>query len=346
MQLVRSSDGTEIAYENSGDGPALIIVTGAFCDHTSPATLATALAKRWTVVAYDRRGRGASGDTAPYAVEREIEDLEAVISATGEQPFVYGHSSGARLALDAAAAGLPMTRLAVYEPPLRLGPPTASAATLQSRVEQLLEAGDRAAAAVMHLRESGTPEHVIEFMQQAPWWPRMEALAPTLPYDEAITGDLTIPYERLGRIDVPTLVLGGAKSDPEWLKALRSAADAIPGSRYAVLDGQDHVPADDALEPVLTDFFHDRCALSSRRWAARTVLAHAFRMPTMDSTSLLAARPDLAAGRRLSSPALSWDGDSRRRGFRGSASCSPGGQLTCTTAARCRQWLRRYDRPG
>jgi pimeloyl-ACP methyl ester carboxylesterase len=257
MQRVRSNDGTEIAYESSGDGPALIIVTGAFCDHTSPASLVTALAKRWTVVAYDRRGRGASGDTAPYAVDRELEDLDAVISATGERPFVYGHSSGARLALDGAAAGLPMTRLAVYEPPLRLGP-SPSAANVQSRVERLLENGDRTAAAVLHLRESGTPEHVIEFMQQAPWWPRMEAFAPTLPYDEAICGDLAIPYERLERIDVPTLVLGGANSDPDWLKALRSTADAIPGSRYAVLDGQDHVPADHALEPVLTGFFQDR----------------------------------------------------------------------------------------
>jgi pimeloyl-ACP methyl ester carboxylesterase len=257
MQCVRSSDGTEIAYESSGDGPALVIVTGALCDHSSPAALVTALAKRWTVVAYDRRGRGASGDTAPYAVDREIEDLAAVISATGQSPLVYGHSSGARLALDAAAAGVPMARLAVYEPPFR-SEPSPSAASVRSRVEQLLEAGDRSAAVVLHLWSSGTPEHVIEFMQQAPWWPRMESFAPTLPYDEAICGDLSIPHERLERIDVPTLVLGGANSDPEWLQALRSAADAIPGSGYAVLDGQDHVPADDALEPVLTGFFHGR----------------------------------------------------------------------------------------
>ena len=254
MQRVRSSDGTEIAYETKGDGPTLILVTGALCDHTSPAALVAALAESWTVVAFDRRGRGASGDTAPFAVEREIEDLHAVISATGEDACVYGHSSGARLALDAASSGLPMRRLAVYEPPLRVAP-SANAASLRSRVEQLLQAGDRAAAAVLHLRESGTPEAVIESMQRAPWWPRMEALAPTLPYDEALCGDLAIPYDRLEQIEVATLVLGGANSDPEWLKALRATADAIPGARFAVLDGQNHVPTDAAVVPVLTGFF-------------------------------------------------------------------------------------------
>jgi pimeloyl-ACP methyl ester carboxylesterase len=230
-------------------------VTGAFCDHTSPAALVAALATSWTVFAYDRRGRGASGNTPPYSVDREIDDLAAVLAATGERPAVYGHSSGARLALDGAATGLPMSRLAVYEPPFRLGPPSPSAITLPARVEQLLEQGDPSAAAALHLRESGTPEHVIDFMQQAPWWPRMAQFAPTLPYDEAICGDLTVPTERLERIPVPTLVLGGANSDPEWLKALSAAAEAIPDSDYGVLDGQDHVPADDVLEPVLTRFF-------------------------------------------------------------------------------------------
>ena len=257
MQQVRSSDGTAIAYESSGDGPPLVVVTGAFCDSTSPAALVAELAKAWTVVAYDRRGRGASSDTQPYAVDREIDDLGAVLAAAGERPLVYGHSSGARLALEGAAAGLPMSRLAVYEPPFRLSP-SPGAASLRTRVEQLLQAGDRSAAAALHLRESGTPEHVVQSMQRAPWWPRMEQFAPTLPYDEALCGDLSIPRERLERIDVPTLVLGGANSDPEWSKALRSAADTVPGALFDVLDGQDHVPADDVLAPVLAGFFRSR----------------------------------------------------------------------------------------
>jgi len=258
MRHVRSSDGTEIAYESSGDGPPLVIVTGAFCDHASPAALVAELARSWTVVTYDRRGRGASGDTPPYAVGREIDDLAAVLAVAGRRPLVYGHSSGARLALDGAAAGLPMSRLAVYEPPFRLGPPSSGAASLRTRVERLLQAGDRSAAAALHLRESGTPEHVVQFMQQAPWWSRMEQFAPTLPYDEALCGDLTIPRGRLERIGIPTLVLGGANSDPEWLTALRSAADTVPGAVFDVLAGQDHVPADDVLEPALTMFFQSR----------------------------------------------------------------------------------------
>jgi pimeloyl-ACP methyl ester carboxylesterase len=258
MKTVQSTDGTEIAYEATGSGPALILVTGAFCDHTSPAALATALSTKWTVYAYDRRGRGSSGDTSPYAVVREIDDLAAVMEEAGDSPLLYGHSSGARLALDAAAAGLPIGRLAVYEPPFGLGAPSAGAATLRSRVERLLHVGDRTGAAVLHLRESGMPEHVVQYMRQAPWWPAMEAFADTLPYDEALCGDLTIPFDRLERIVVPTLVLGGGNSDAEFLKALRTVADTIPGSTYAVLDEQDHVPADDVVEPMLSGFFGDR----------------------------------------------------------------------------------------
>lgn len=255
MQTIRSADKTLIAYAASGAGPALVLVSGAFCDSASTAGLAARLSERFTVVRYDRRGRGASGDTAPYAVEREIEDLQAVIEAAGGQACVFGHSSGARLALDAAAAGVGVSQLAAYEPPVRLGPPGPAAATLRSRVEQLLARGDRRGAATLHLVESGTPEPVVQYMKAAPWWPGMEALAHTLPYDEALCGDLSVPTQALEAIAIPTLILAGADSDAGWRAALGMVADTISGAGYRELAGQTHVPADDVLAPVLARFF-------------------------------------------------------------------------------------------
>jgi pimeloyl-ACP methyl ester carboxylesterase len=255
VQTTRSADGTPIALRRSGEGPALVLVTGAFCDASSPAPLQALLAPRFSVLAYDRRGRGSSGDCPPYAVQREVEDLAAVIDAAGGTASIYGHSSGARLALDAAAAGVPMSRLAVYEPPFNPGNPDPDVASWRARVEALLAAGDRRGAATEHLLGSGTPEHVVEHMRSAPWWPAMEALAHTLPYDEALCGDLTIPVGRLAGVAVPTLVLAGGNSDPDWRAALRTVAGTLRDGRYAELDGQHHVPADDVLAPVLADFF-------------------------------------------------------------------------------------------
>jgi alpha-beta hydrolase superfamily lysophospholipase len=255
MDTARSADGTTIAYDHVGQGPALVLVTGAFCDRTSPAPLAELLAAHLTVYSYDRRGRGASGDTAPYSVDREIDDLRTVLDAAGGAARVYGHSSGARLALDAAAHGLPITRLAVYEPPFLTDDSRPRPVDLQARVEKLLAAGNRREAAALHLVESGTPEHIVSHMQAAPWWPAMEALAHTLPYDEALCGDLTLSTGDLAAIASPTLVLGGADS-PAWFRtAMQAVANAIPGARHLQLDGQAHVAADEALTPVLIDFF-------------------------------------------------------------------------------------------
>jgi pimeloyl-ACP methyl ester carboxylesterase len=251
MHTVQSTDGTTIAHQRTGTGPAVVLVTGAFCDHNSPAGLVAELSAQFTVLVYDRRGRGQSGDTAPYSTDREVEDLAAVLSVAGGPAHVYGHSSGARLALDGAAAGLPILRLAVYEPPFRSGP----APTWQARVQRLLDLGDRRGAAVVHLRESGTPEHVVASMQQAPWWPALEALAHTLPYDEALCGDLSIPTGSLSRITAPTLVLGGGASDADFLTALQSVAAAIPSGQFVELPKQGHVPPDDALAPLLAAHF-------------------------------------------------------------------------------------------
>jgi pimeloyl-ACP methyl ester carboxylesterase len=264
MRTITSADGTPIAMDDDGSGPPLVLVTGALCDRRSPAGLVPLLAGSSTVHTYDRRGRGSSGDTAPYAVEREVDDLAAVIAAAGGAAHVYGHSSGARLALAAAAAGLPITRLAVYEPPFRLGSGDAEAATLRERVEARLADGDRRGAVTLHLLGSGTPEPAVRQMQSAPWWPAMEALAPTLPYDEALCGDLSLPQAELASIGVPTLVLGGGASEEGWRAALREVASTVSDGRYAEVEGQGHVPAHDVLAPVLAGFFTDRGTATGR----------------------------------------------------------------------------------
>ncbi|PWW21513.1 pimeloyl-ACP methyl ester carboxylesterase [Geodermatophilus normandii] len=254
MRTVRSTDGTPIAVDDEGSGPPLVLVTGALCDRRSPAGLVPLLAGSATVHTYDRRGRGSSGDTAPYAVEREIDDLAAVIGSTGGTALVYGHSSGARLALAAAAAGVPIDRLAVYEPPFRSGTGDADAAVLRRRVEHLLEEGDRRGAVTAHLVGSGIPEPVVQQMHGAPWWPAVEALAHTLPYDQALCGDLSLPTDQLASISIPTLVLGGGASGADWRAALREVAATVPDGRYAEVPGQGHVPAHEVLAPVLAGF--------------------------------------------------------------------------------------------
>src|SRR5665213_4060066 len=147
MERTRSADGTSIAFDREGEGPALVLVVGAFCDRSTSETLARLLASQFTVVRYDRRGRGSSGDTAPYAVEREIEDLQAVVAAAGGPAFVFGHSSGAALALEAVVVGLPVTRLVAYEPPYIVEGTRARPAQLAERVTQLLGADEPGEAA-------------------------------------------------------------------------------------------------------------------------------------------------------------------------------------------------------
>ena len=256
METTQSADGTVLAFDREGDGPALVLVVGAFCDRSIPETLATMLAPRFTVLRYDRRGRGSSGDTAPYAVEREIEDLEAVVAAAGGSAFVFGHSSGAALALEAVIAGLPATRLVVYEPPYIVEGTRARPARLAERVSQLLVADERSEAAELFLLEGPeAPPEVVTMMQGAPLWSRFEALAHTLPYDLAIVGDQRVPAERLATVDVPTLVLSGAES-PRWAReAVDAVASAVPDSEHLVLEGESHNAADDVLAPVLTSFF-------------------------------------------------------------------------------------------
>jgi pimeloyl-ACP methyl ester carboxylesterase len=255
METVTSADGTTIAYERSGDGPPLVIVTGAFCDRATPRTLAERLSGSFTVYAYDRRGRGDSGDTQPYRAEREYEDLAAVIGAAGGAAAVFGHSSGAALALKAAAAGVPMTRLAAYEAPLFVDGSRPITADLGERIGALL-ADDRRLDAVRLFMTDGVliPAEAAASIEHWPDWPGMSKIAHTLPYDLEICGDSLVPTGVLAEVGVPTLVLGGGNS-PEYFRAsTRAIAAAIPGAAHAELAGQDHGAADDVLAPVLVEF--------------------------------------------------------------------------------------------
>jgi pimeloyl-ACP methyl ester carboxylesterase len=249
METVRSADGTELAYEVEGDGPPLVIVTGAFCDRHTTADLAALLADEFTVVRYDRRGRGDSGDAATYAVEREVEDLDAILGVVDGPASVYSHSSGASLALLAAAAGLPMTTLVAYEPPNAVSPSATEA--LRAALADALGAGDRGAAVKAFLSDAiGLPPEVVASAEHWPSWDGMKGIAHTLPYDvEVVAHD---PGPALADIRVPTFVLHGGNST-DWSGDALLAA--IPGAVGREIPGQDHgIPAD-AIAPELRTIF-------------------------------------------------------------------------------------------
>jgi pimeloyl-ACP methyl ester carboxylesterase len=256
MHKVTSRDGTTIAVDRVGQGEPVIIVEGAFCHRGTSAPLAAALASRYTVYSYDRRGRGDSGDTAPYAVEREVEDLAAVVADAGGSAFVYGMSSGAMLSLEAAARDVAVRKLAMYEPPITADGGGERAAAIRRRLIELLEAGRRGDAAEHFMTEAvRIPPELVAQIKSSPMWPGLEGIAHTLRYDTAITGDGTLLTQRAGSVAVPTLVLCGADS-PEFLRnAARDAADAVPGARVQALAGQTHQVDVDVLAPVLTEFF-------------------------------------------------------------------------------------------
>ena len=256
METTKSADGTVIAYDRTGDGPPLVIVLGAFCDRKTfvpPASLAS----RFTVCTYDRRGRGDSGDTQPYSPDLEVADLAAVIEAVaGSGAFVYGHSSGAALALRAAARGVPMAALVAYEAPYMIPGARKVPEDPSGRITALVAAGRRADAVRFWMTDVvGAPAEVLPRMENSPMWPGLQALAHTLPYDLALTGDQGIPVDYLAKITVPVLVLGGANS-PDWFRrTVQATTDAISGARLVMLDGQDHGAPPEVIAPLLTDFF-------------------------------------------------------------------------------------------
>lgn len=255
METVTSRDGTVIAYDRLGEGPPLVLVAGASCDRAVDGALAQALAAHFTVLNHDRRGRGDSTDTPPFAVEREIEDLDALITAAGGSAALLGLSSGGALAAHAAAAGLAVSALVVWEAPYRLdadGP--REAREYADELHRLLADGRRGDAVVHFMRRVGLPEEMIEGMRRSPYFAVGEAMAPTLAYDAAIMGDGTVPADRFAAIGVPALVLAGGAS-PEWMRdAAVAVAKAIPGAASGILDGQGHDVAPEVLAPAVRDF--------------------------------------------------------------------------------------------
>ncbi|MEU8028120.1 alpha/beta hydrolase [Streptomyces sp. NPDC049099] len=251
-----SRDGTSLAYEVIGQGPTVILVSGAMSTGGTVAPLAQRLAGRCTAVVYDRRGRGESGDTKPYAVEREIEDLAALIDAVGGEAALFGVSSGGALVLEALASGLPAARAAVYEVPYADFLPGGAEreATYKDQLNKALAEGRRGDAVELFLRLTGLGEEVIRGARQSPMWAGMEAVAPSLAYDDAVMGDGLLPRDRIAAISVPVLVVAGGAS-PEWMReAAREVYRAVPEGAYRELEGQTHMVEPDVLGPVLADF--------------------------------------------------------------------------------------------
>jgi pimeloyl-ACP methyl ester carboxylesterase len=252
VETVTSADGTTIAYECSGSGPALVTCTGAFCDRLSSAPLAEHLSDRYTVYRFDRRG-GDSGETPPWSVGREVEDLTAVVAATGEAPYLYGHSSGASLALETAAARVPIRKLAVYEPPYVPGEGTTPETA--DRMAELCAAALPEEAAVLFLRNTGLPDGQLQAMRGMPFWSRMVSLAPQLAYDVRLGNGGSVPVDRLAAIACPTLAVAGGLS-PAWATDGASAiAGAVPDGRLEILEGQHHGVDQGVAAAVLREFF-------------------------------------------------------------------------------------------
>ncbi len=250
MNQVTSKDGTTIAYERSGSGPAVILVDGALCsrDFGPTAKLAPLLAggstggRSFTVYRYDRRGRGGSGDTQPYSPAREIEDLAALIERAGGHASLLGLSSGGALAVQAAAAGLGIDKVVAYEPPYVNEAGGGDGEDHEAQLQRLLAAGDRGGAVTYFMRDMvGAPAFVPIMMRLMPWiWRKLKTVAHTLPYDAVVMTGFRIPRERFIAIDRPVLVLSGTKTDQRLKTAARALGATVPGALHAELAGQTH----------------------------------------------------------------------------------------------------------
>jgi pimeloyl-ACP methyl ester carboxylesterase len=259
MRTVTSTDGTAIAFDQLGSGPPLIMVVGAFNTRSTTGPLAAALQDQFTILNYDRRGRGDSTDTPPYAVEREIEDIEVLLAAAGGSAALVGLSSGGALAAHAAASGLPVGHLLMWEPPFRIDQEGQRAATDYNATLTALLAEDRRGDALeLFMRMVGLPDEMIAGIRQSPYWALGETLAPTLAYDAAVMGDGSVPADSFARITCPTVVLAGGAS-PEWFReSARAGAAAIPGAAYDVLPDQTHDVSADVLAAAVQAFVTPR----------------------------------------------------------------------------------------
>ncbi len=249
-----------IAYERAGSGPALIFVDGAMCSRAfgpSPK-FAPLLARHFTVYTYDRRGRGQSGDAPSYAPAHEVEDIAALIDEAGGSAFLAGLSSGAALALEAAATGLRITKVLAYEPPyVNEGSEPGRGAEHADHLTQLVASGDRGGAVKYFMKDMvQAPAAVVTLMPLIPWiWSKLKAVAHTLPYDAAVMTAFRIPRARFGSIRTPVLVMNGSKTDARLKKAARAVAKAIPGAQHRELAGQTHNVTPRVLTPAIVEFF-------------------------------------------------------------------------------------------
>ena len=252
-----SKDGTRIAYDVTGKGPTLVIVAGAlgYRDFPYLRAFTAEFAKDFRVVNYDRRGRGGSGDTQPYTVDKEIDDLDAVIRAAGEPAFVLGTSSGAALALEAAARGVPMEGLVAFEPPYMIGEHRQpNHVRYESDVRAYIARGDRAGAVTLFMRTVGVPRFFVTLMRLMPVWKKLVPVAHTLPYDASIMNNFDLPVSRLRTIRVPTLVVGGGKSPASLKAAVRAVGESIRGARVVEVPKQSHAIKGAALAPIVREF--------------------------------------------------------------------------------------------
>lgn len=244
-----------IAFDRTGSGPPVILVLGAFNTRETGAALAAALSLRHTVYNYDRRGRGGSGDSAPYAIEREIEDLDFLIRDAGGSAAVFGFSSGAALALAAGIGGLAITRLALFDLPLRLVPDPAPV-DHAGALDALVRAGRRGDAVEYFQRAMvGLPEPVIRQLRTAPFWPALEALAHTLVYEATIIGDGHVPLDRARTLRIPTLAIAAGAAPPFLRETAEALARALPAGRALVLEGATHDLIPEVLGPPLFAHF-------------------------------------------------------------------------------------------
>jgi pimeloyl-ACP methyl ester carboxylesterase len=260
MPTIRSADGTTIAYERGGSGPALILVDGAMCYRAAGPMrpIAEQLRPHFTVYAYDRRGRGHSSDTLPYTVGKEVDDLRALIAEAGGSAYAFSISSGGALVLATAAADRGLEKVALYDPPFTAeasGEDGVRAKDYTERLDALLSEGRRGDAVALFMSYVGVPAPAIEHTRTQPAWAALEAIAPTLAYDDALLAGGAVPRAVAAAVTVPALVIAGGGSPPVLQVAARAAADALPDGRYRVLEGQTHDVGPDAVAPVLVEFF-------------------------------------------------------------------------------------------
>jgi pimeloyl-ACP methyl ester carboxylesterase len=261
MKTVQSADGTTIAFDQLGKGPALILVGGALEQRamdSETAQLAPLLAQHFTVLHYDRRGRGDSTDTQPYAVEREIEDIDALITEAGSSAFVFGISSGAALALEAAIKlGDKVKKLAMYEAPYNDDEAARQAwKAYRKQLAEVLAHGRRGKALALFMLLVGMPPDHLDGVRQHPMWTMWEAVAPTLAYDAAVMGeDASVPNEKAASVAVPALVMDGGASYPFMHVTALALAKEMPHAQHRRLPGQTHEVAPQVLAPVLVEFF-------------------------------------------------------------------------------------------